>query len=364
MAEKRTPFNDKHIAAGAKMVPFAGYSMPLSYTSIQGEHKAVRENVGMFDLSHMGEFFCSGPNALEFLQKMTTNDVASLAVNQVQYSAMCYPTGGVVDDLLVYRLPDRYMLVVNAANIDKDWDWLAQHRPDGVELVNSSDEIGMLAIQGPKAEAVVRRMTNYPLESIQFYWSAKGRFGSREHLFSRTGYTGEDGFEIYCQLNAADELWEIAVKAGEPDNMSLVGLGARDSLRLEMRYPLYGHEIDADTNPIAAGLGWICKTDKGGFIGREPIVQMKQNKPKDKLVSLKLGPRAIPRQHYKVCADGRAIGEVRSGLFSPTLGYGIATAFVPDEHSRIGNHLQVEIRDNKEDAEVVKAPFYMGGSHK
>jgi aminomethyltransferase len=346
------------------MVPFGGYTMPLLYTGIQAEHRAVRENVGLFDLSHMGEIFCRGRGALAFLQKLTTNDVAALAPGQIQYSAMCYPDGGIVDDLLVYRLDDGYMLVVNASNVDKDWAWLLQHRTADVELENASDRTGMLAFQGPRAQAVTARMTDYPLDSLPFYHLAVGRFGSHELLFSRTGYTGEDGFEIYCTAAAADELWALADEAGRPEGMTPIGLGARDSLRLEMRYALYGHEIDAGTNPVAAGLGWICKLDKGEFIGREPIARMKSEGPSQKLVSLKLGARVIPRQHYRVFADGRDVGEVRSGLFSPSLECGIATAYVDSAFAGIGHRLDVQIRDRMEPAQVVKAPFYTGGSRR
>jgi len=364
VTERSTPFNEFHIAAGARMVPFGGYSMPLLYSGMQMEHKAVRENVGLFDLSHMGEFFCRGRGALAFLQKMTTNDVAALKPFQIHYSAMCFPEGGIVDDLLVYRLADSFMLVVNAGNLEKDWAWLTAHCPDDVELENTSYRTGMLAIQGPNAGAVVARMTDYPLGTIPFYWLAVGRFGSRELVFSRTGYTGEDGFEVYCPTEAAEELWELAVAAGEAQGMAKIGLGARDSLRLEMRYALYGHEIDADTNPIAAGLGWICKLDKGDFVGRDAILRMKTEGPAERLVSLKLGARTIPRQHYRVFADGRDVGEVRSGLFSPSLGCGIATAYVPSTIARIGTELAVMVRNSPERAKVVKAPFYTAGSRR
>jgi aminomethyltransferase len=312
----------------------------------------------------MGEFFCHGTGAGDFLQRMTTNDVFALAENQIQYTAMCLPEGGIVDDLLVYRLPEGYMLVPNASNIDKDWDWLCRHKPDSVRLENASDSTGMLAIQGPHAEAVVAGMTDHALAKLGFYESARARFGSHELLFSRTGYTGEDGFEIYCPVEAAHGLWDLALQAGKPRGMALVGLGARDSLRLEMRYALYGQDIDAETNPIAAGLGWICKLEKGDFIGRDAIVAMKQAGPPEKLVCLKLGPRAIPRPHYKVYEDGRAIGSVRSGLFSPSLECGIATAYVPRAFTKPGTQLQVEMRARREPAIVVKPPFYKGGSHK
>ena len=341
------------------MVSFGGYSMPLLYKSIQEEHRAVRENVGLFDLSHMGEFVCRGDGALAFLQRMTVNDVSALGEYQVQYTAMCYPDGGIVDDLLIYRLPDHYLLVVNAANLTKDWEWLMQHKPDDVELEDQSDQLGMLAIQGPRAEEVMRKITDYPLAELKFYWSATAKFGSSEMLFSRTGYTGEEGFEIYCPCHAAGELWDLVIAAGAPFGMSLVGLGARDSLRLEMRYSLYGHELDDKVNPIAAGLGWICKPDSGEFIGRDAIVKMKTEKPQQRLVSLKLGARVIPRQHYKVWSDGQEVGEIRSGLYSPSLGCGIATAYVPRAVAKVGGYLDVEIRGQMERAEIVKPPFYV-----
>jgi aminomethyltransferase len=364
MADKQTPFHQRHVGAGARMVSFAGYAMPLLYTSIQSEHEAVRNNVGMFDLSHMGEVMVRGAGALDYLQKVTTNDVAALEPGQVQYSAMCYPEGGIVDDLLVYRLDEGYMLVINASNIDKDTEWLQRHLAGDVDLDNQSDAMGLLAIQGPHAEAVVCRMTDAPLADLPFYWSSLARFGKHELICSRTGYTGEDGFEIYCPNSAASDLWDLAVEAGAHHDMALVGLGARDSLRLEMRYALYGHEIDGDTNPIAAGLGWICNPEKGDFIGRETIAAMKANGPEQKLVCLELGPKAIPRQHYKVFSGDHEVGEVRSGVFSPSLKHGIATAYVPTTLSRAGTQLAIEIRGRLESAIVVKPPFYKDGSHR
>lgn len=346
------------------MVPFAGYIMPLQYKGIQKEHRAVRDNVGMFDLSHMGEFMCRGAGATAFLQRMTTNDVTALTPGQVHYTAMCYADGGIVDDLLIYCFPHEFMLVVNASNIDKDWKWLLEHKPDDVELENVSDDIGMLAIQGPRAEHVVKQITSYDLDTIPFYGSARAMFGAHELIISRTGYTGEDGFEIYCTEESADDLWTMLIEAGEPEGMEFIGLGARDSLRLEMRYALYGHEIDAQTNPIAAGLGWICKMDRGDFIGKSTIEAMKASRPTEKIVSLLLGPRTIPRQHYNVWAGDELLGEIRSGIYSPTLGRGIATALVPRNYAKLGTELQVEVRGKREIAVVVKPPFYREGSHK
>jgi aminomethyltransferase len=364
MGEKLTPFHARHLEAGARMVPFAGYSMPLLYSSIQKEHEAVRASVGLFDLSHMGEVRVSGKGALGFLQKVTTNDVAALAVGQVQYSAMCYAEGGIVDDLLVYRLADSYLLVINASNIAKDLEWLRRHCPADTVLHDASDETGMLAIQGPQAEAVVSRMTDAPLSDMKFYTSAEARFGKHRLLFSRTGYTGEDGFEIYCPPAAADDLWQAALKAGADFGLAFVGLGARDSLRLEMKYALYGHEIDAHTNPIEAGLAWICKLEKGDFIGRPAIAAMKDKGPARKLVCLQLGAKAIPREHYRVCHMDKPVGEVCSGIFSPSLKHGIATAYVPSALAAFGTKLEVEVRDRREPAEVTRPPFYKQGTHR
>jgi aminomethyltransferase len=364
MADKQTPLDARHRAAGARMVPFAGYSMPLSYTSIQREHEAVRTNVGMFDLSHMGEVRVAGPGALEFLQRVTTNDVASLEAGQVQYSALCYPEGGFVDDLLVYRLADSYLLVVNASNIAKDLEWLMRHAPQNAVVTDESDATALVAIQGPRAEAVVSRMTDAPLSDLKFYTSARARFGKHSLLFSRTGYTGEDGFEIYCPPAAAEDVWQSGVKAGADFDLAFVGLGARDSLRLEMKYALYGHEIDAHTNPIEAGLGWICKLDKGEFNGRSAIVAMKEQGPARKLVCLQLGPKAIPREGHAVVHDDSPVGRVCSGAFSPSLKRGIATAYVASPLAAVGTQLHVEIRDRREPALVIKPPFYKQGTHR
>ncbi|MBD3232687.1 MAG: glycine cleavage system aminomethyltransferase GcvT, partial [candidate division Zixibacteria bacterium] len=268
---KKTPFNNIHKEYGAKMVEFAGYEMPIQYKSINSEHLRVRNTVGAFDLSHMGEFVVTGAGAQEFLQKMTVNDVSSLGVYQIHYTAMCYPDGGIVDDLLVYRLPESYYIVVNAANIDKDFAWLEENIVDGVTLQNKSDETGLLAIQGPDAQKVMSKMTDCDLDSIGFYHAAETKVNGHKILFSRTGYTGEDGFELYLGPELCEMMWKRTMEAGEEFDIEPAGLGARDSLRLEMKYALYGNDIDKTTNPIEAGLSWICKVDKGDFIGRDAI---------------------------------------------------------------------------------------------
>jgi len=346
------------------MVEFAGYIMPVQYSSILAEHRAVRDTVGLFDLSHMGEFVINGPGAFGFLQRMTTNDVAALEDYKVQYSIMCYENGGIVDDLLVYKLPDRYYLVVNGANVDKDFAWLEKHLPDDVQLKNITDQTGLLAIQGPKAQEVMARLTSFDLESMGFYWSAEADVCGHNILFSRTGYTGEDGFELYIPAELADTFWEQVIAAGEKSGMQLIGLGARDSLRLEMKYSLYGNDIDQTTNPIEAGLGWVVKPDKGDFVGRGPIVQMKADKPARKLIAFEMVDKAIPRHGYAVTAGGAEVGTVASGIHSPSLGKGIGTAYVKNGHSKVGSNLAIDIRGRRFACTVVKPPFYKHGTRK
>lgn len=358
---KRTPYTDYHIAAGAKMVPFAGYLMPVQYTGIIEEHLAVRKNVGLFDLTHMGEFEVTGPNALKFLQSVTTNDVAALAVNQIQYSCLPYPDGGLVDDLLVYHLPDKYLLVVNAANLDKDLAWLKEHLIADVNLVNRSDEISLLAIQGPNAAKLMADLTSYDLESVKYYWAAEAEVAGKKILFSRTGYTGEDGFELYIPNALGAHFWKAVREAGKKYNLTLIGLGARDSLRLEMKMALYGNDIDQTTNPIEAGLGWIVKLEKGPFVGSDVIARVKQEGPSRKLVCLVLEGKAFPRHGYDVYDGGKKVGQVTSGTVSPSLGTPIAMAYVPTALSKPGSTVEVDIRGKRFKAEVIKPPFYKKG---
>ncbi|MCP4566955.1 MAG: glycine cleavage system aminomethyltransferase GcvT [FCB group bacterium] len=355
---KRTPYTDFHIAAGAKMVPFAGYLMPVQYRGIIEEHRAVRSGVGLFDLSHMGEFEVSGPQAMEFIQKVTTNDVSALAEGQIQYSCLPYPDGGIVDDLLVYNLGDHYLLVVNASNIDKDFAWLSEHLIDGATLVNRSDDFSLLAIQGPEAIKLMGDLTDFDLAGLHYYWAARTKVAGKEVLFSRTGYTGEDGFELYIPNAEGAHFWNAIISAGKKYNLDLIGLGARDSLRLEMKMALYGNEIDQTTNPIEAGLGWIVKLDKGEFIGSEAIAKVKVDKPKRKLVCMILEDKAFPRQGYEIYDGDEKVGQVTSGTVSPSLGRPIAIGYVAKRLAKSGNRVEIEIRGRRFPAEVIKPPFY------
>jgi aminomethyltransferase len=360
----KTPFYEFHIEAGAKMVEFAGFVMPIQYTGITEEHLAVRNNVGMFDLSHMGEFEVSGKDALAFLQNTTTNNVASLNPGQIQYTCMAYPEGGIVDDLLLYRLKDRYFMVVNAANIRKDFEWLQSHVEGDVYLDNRSFDIGLLAIQGPKAQKVMAELTDHDLESMAYYTWAEAPVAGHEVLFSRTGYTGEDGFELYIPNEFCSELWKAAIEAGTKQDMKLIGLGARDTLRLEMKMALYGNDIDHSTTPVEAGLSFIVDFDKD-FIGKSVIARQKEEKPKRRLVCLELDGRAFPRHGYDICDElGKKIGQVTSGTFSPSLKKPIAMGYVPNNKSKSGTELQVSIRGKMFPATVVKPPFYKDASHR
>jgi aminomethyltransferase len=361
---KKTPFYKYHIENGAKMVPFAGYIMPIQYTGSTEEHNSVRTNVGMFDISHMGEFEISGPKALNFIQKMTVNDASKLNVGDIQYTCMCYENGGIVDDLLVYRLEDKYMLVVNAANIQKDFEWLRQHLESGAILENRSDYFGLLAIQGPNAEKVVSRMTNYDLSSMAYYNSAEIKINNHPVLISRTGYTGEDGFEIYIPAKQADEVWNTAIDAGRDFGMKLIGLAARDSLRMEMKMMLYGNDIDQTTTPIEASLAWIVNLNKGDFIARDILERQKKEKPKRRLICLELEGRAFPRKGYEIIHNNELVGEVTSGTFSPSLKKPIALGYLPLPLTKIGNKVEIKIRDKLFSATVVKPPFYKKGTHK
>jgi aminomethyltransferase len=362
---KKTPFYNIHEKSGAKIVEFAGYYMPVQYRSITEEHKRVRKSVGLFDLSHMGEFVVSGFGAKQFVQNAVTNDINSLGLGQVMYTAMCYPNGGIVDDLLVYNLGDTIFLVVNAANIDKDFAHLQSlNKTSDVKLENLSDETALLAIQGPDAEKVLAKMTDYDLPSLPFYWSATAKIAGVEMLFSRTGYTGEDGFELYFAPKYAEQLWNAAAEAAKEFDGEPIGLGARDTLRLEMKYALYGNDIDATTNPIEAGLGWVVKLDKGDFVGKEAIARVKAEGPKRKNVAFELKEKGFPRQHYPIVIGGKRSGEVTSGTFSPMLEKGIGTGYVPSESSKIGEEIGIDIRGNVVPAEIVKPPFYKFGTRR
>jgi aminomethyltransferase len=362
---KKTPFYDIHRKLGARIVEFAGYYMPVQYRSMSEEHKRVRKSVGMFDLSHMGEFVVSGPGAGQFVQHAVTNDVYSLKIGQVLYTCMCYPDGGIVDDLLVYNLGDTFMLVVNASNIDKDFAHLMSlKKHDDVELANLSDETALLAVQGPDAEKVMAKMTDYDLPSLPFYWSATAEVAGVEMIFSRTGYTGEDGFELYFSPPHAGRVWDAAMEAAAEFDGEPIGLGARDSLRLEMKYALYGNDIDETTNPYEAGLGWTVKLESGDFVGKKTLEKIKAEGLKRKLVAFELKEKGFPRQHYPIMIDGKKAGQVASGIFSPMLEKGIGTGYIPVEHSKIGSEIGVDIRGRIIPACIVKPPFYKNGTRR
>lgn len=355
---KRTPYTDFHIALGAKMVPFAGYYMPVQYTGIIEEHKAVRGNVGLFDLTHMGEFVVTGQKALEFLQKVTTNDVSALDVGQIQYTCMTHPDGGIVDDLLIYRFDEYYMMIVNAANIDKDFAWLEKNLIDGATLTNRSDEISLLAIQGPNAQKLLQELTSYNLDDLNYYHAVETEVAGKTIMFSRTGYTGEDGFELYIPNDLGAHFWKAIHDVGEKYDLAHIGLGARDTLRLEMKMALYGNDIDETTNPIEAGLGWIVKIDKGDFIGRDIIEKVKAEKPARKLVCMVLRDKAFPRKGYDIFTEGEKVGHVTSGTVSPSLGVPIAMGYVATKLSKPGNVVDIDIRGRRMPADIIKPPFY------
>ena len=354
---KRTPLYDRHVALGARMSPFGGYDMPVQYSGITAEHMAVRSAVGLFDVSHMGEFRVAGAGALDFLQHVTLNDVAALSEGQAQYSGMCYPDGGMVDDLLIYRRADHYFLVVNAANIDKDLEWLQSHANGDVAIENLSDETGLIAIQGPGSRKMVGNLLGLDLSALAYYHFLEGRAYGQAVLVGRTGYTGELGYELYADPETTRRLWDDCLTAGKPLGIVPAGLGARDTLRLEMKYSLYGNDISADTNPIEAGLGWITKLGKGPFIGSQAIARVKGDGPTRRLVALRMEERAIPRSGYALSVKGSPVGSVTSGTQSPVLGKGIGLGFVNRPHTKIGTTLDVTIRAQTFKATIVKPPF-------
>jgi aminomethyltransferase len=359
---KRTPLYDAHVKAGARMVPFGGWEMPVQYTGIIEEHRTVRNGVGLFDVSHMGEFEVEGPEALAALQRLTTNDVAALAVGQIQYSVFCYPNGTIVDDLTVYRLgADRFMLTVNAGNIDKDWAWVNQSPEPGTKARwrNVSAETGLIAVQGPKAEALVGRLADRDVTKIGYYRFGRGSVAGIATMISRTGYTGEDGFELYVAAADTARLWAALLDAGRADGVAPIGLGARDTLRLEMKYALYGNDIDETTNALEAGLGWVVKPAKGEFIGRDALEKIRAEGLRRKLVGLEMVDKAIARHGYPVQKDGGPVGVVTSGSYGPSVDKYIAIAYVQTAVSAVGTTLDVEIRGQAKAARVVKTPFYL-----
>lgn len=357
MEPKKTGLYDKHVTAGAKIVEFAGYLMPIQYTGMLEEHKKVRTSVGVFDVSHMGEVEVRGPKALDFVNYITTNNAGKLEINQAQYTAMCYPEGGIVDDLLCYRQKDHYLLVVNASNTVKDFQWMLDNKIEGVELKNISDEITQIAVQGKNAEATLRKLTRVNLSEIKYYWFTEGELAGVQMIISRTGYTGEPGFELYFPKEFSHRVWDAVFAAGEEYQIAPIGLGARDTLRLEKKYCLYGNDIDQTTNPIEAGLGWITKLKKGDFIGRDVLQKVKSEGPRRKLIGFVCEGKMIPRHGYEIFAQEKNVGQVTSGCHSPILEKNIGLGYVEAPLSEIGTKLTVNARGRSMPIEIVKTPF-------
>jgi aminomethyltransferase len=360
MTLKNTALTEKHIALGAKMVPFAGYNMPVSYTGLNEEHGVVRNSVGVFDVSHMGEFILKGDKALDLIQYVTSNDASQLYDGRVQYSCLPNGKGGIVDDLLVYRIDDKtYMLVVNASNIEKDWNWISKHNTFGVDMKNISDRTSLLAVQGPKAMETLQKLTDIKLADMPYYHFAKGKFAGEDNIVvSNTGYTGSGGFEIYFDNSVADKMWDAIFKAGEEFGIKPIGLGARDTLRLEMGFCLYGNDIDDTTSPIEAGLGWVTKFTKD-FIDKALLQEQKEKGVARKLVAFEMIDRGIPRHDYEIVdAAGNTIGKVTSGTQAPSLQKGIGMGYVKTELAKTDNEIFIKVRDKALKAKIVKLPFY------
>lgn len=356
---KKTKFYNCHVKENAKMVDFVGFEMPIQYTSIIAEHKAVRETVGVFDVSHMGEIFIRGDKALDFVQHITVNNASKLEVGKVQYSAMCYENAGIVDDLLVYKLPDdEYMLVVNGANKEKDYEWMKKNNSFGVEIVDESDDYSLLAVQGPNSKKVVEKLFDREID-LEFYTYLFSSLNSTKVIVSRTGYTGELGYELYFKgtEEEAEELWNKLFEAGSEFGIVPTGLGCRDSLRLEMGYCLYGNDIDSTTTTLEAGLGWITRLKKGEFIGRNVLVSQKENGIKKKLVPIMFEGRAFPRKDYEIQKDGKVVGRITSGTVSPILEKPIAMGYVDIELAKENESIDVMIRGKAVPAKITKLPF-------
>ncbi|WP_157276561.1 glycine cleavage system aminomethyltransferase GcvT [Paenibacillus sp. Soil766] len=357
---KRTPLFPIYAEYGARIIDFGGWELPVQFTGIQKEHDAVRQQAGLFDVSHMGEVRIQGPDALAFLQRVTTNDVSKLVEGQCQYSLLCYPDGGVVDDLLVYKFSgEDYMLVINASNIEKDIAWLQQHLTGQVALTNISEETALLALQGPRALDILAKLTDAPIQTLKtFHFLADVKVGGVTTLLSRTGYTGEDGFELYVDQKDAITLWRTLLEAGEEHGLIPTGLGARDTLRFEARLPLYGQELSSKISPLEAGLSFFVKLDKGDFIGRDALLEQKTIGVPRKLVGIEMQERGIPRPHYAVYAESKQIGEITTGTQSPTYKTNVGLALVDSAYSALGTELFVEIRGSQVKATVVSTPFH------
>ncbi|WGF91898.1 glycine cleavage system aminomethyltransferase GcvT [Aequorivita marisscotiae] len=359
---KNVALSHIHEQLGAKMVPFAGYNMPVSYEGVNTEHQTVRNAVGVFDVSHMGEFLVSGPEALNLIQKVCSNDASKVSVGQAQYTCLTNETGGIVDDLIIYRIEDqKWLLVVNASNIDKDWAWISKYNTMGAEMRNLSDDYSLLAIQGPKAIEAMQSLTSEDLNAIKFYHFKVADFAGIEHvIISATGYTGSGGFEIYCKNSEVEQVWNKVMEAGKDFGIRPIGLAARDTLRLEMGFCLYGNDISDTTSPLEAGLGWITKFTKD-FVNSENLKKQKEEGVKRKLIGFELNERGIPRHDYEIAdKDGNTIGIVTSGTMAPSLNKAIGLGYVTVENSTPGTEIFIQIRNKPVAATVVKTPFYKG----
>ncbi|MDX1903614.1 MAG: glycine cleavage system aminomethyltransferase GcvT [Thermonemataceae bacterium] len=362
MELKKIPLNDLHEKLGAKMTAFAGFYMPVRYSSDKAEHLAVRNSVGVFDVSHMGEFMLYGEKALDLIQKVSSNDASKLSNGKAQYACLPNEKGGIVDDFLVYKISEQeYMLVVNASNIEKDWNWIQSHNSENVEMKDISDDICLFAVQGPKATPTLQKITNIALDQIPYYSFVKGNIGGVEDvIISATGYTGAGGFELYVAKEKAEQLWNEIFEAGKEFDIQPIGLGARDTLRLEMGYCLYGNDIDDSTSPIEAGLGWVTKFNKD-FVNAAYLLKQKEEGVTRKLTAFQMIEKGIPRSHYEICdKEGSKIGEVTSGTISPMLNIGIGLGYVTSHYSQLDTVIFIKIREQLHPAKVVKLPFWKG----
>jgi aminomethyltransferase len=358
---KKTLLYDKHVSLGAKMIDFGGWMMPLQYSGIIQEHQAVRSEAGLFDVSHMGEIMVEGKAAGEFIQRLITNDISRLKDSQVLYTLMCYPDGGTVDDILIYKLnDDKYLIVVNAANTEKDLEWMESHREGTVAVNDVSEQYALLALQGPRAQDILQKLVDIPLEQLRFFrFIDEVNIAGIPGLISRTGYTGEDGFEVYVSAHSVSRLWDEIMEAGKEYNLVPAGLGARDTLRFEAALPLYGQELSGEISPLEAGLDRFVKLDKGGFIGREALIKQSRDGVQRKLAGLEMVDRGIARHGYQVKADDKIIGHVTSGNFSPTLKKNLALALLDTRFAEEGTLVDISVRNKLLKAKVVKTPFYV-----
>lgn len=359
---KNITLNDTHVALGAKMVPFAGFNMPVQYEGVNAEHETVRNGVGVFDVSHMGEFLISGADALDLIQRITTNDASTLTIGRAQYSCMPNGKGGIIDDLIIYRIKEeQYLLVVNASNIEKDWNWISSHNTKGVEMRDLSDDYSLLAIQGPKAVEAMQSLSSIDLSAIKYYHFEVADFAGIEHvIISATGYTGSGGFEIYCKNSEVQQVWNKVMEAGADFGIKPIGLAARDTLRLEMGFCLYGNDIDDTTSPLEAGLGWITKLGKDSeFVDKDFLTKQKEAGVSRKLIAFEMIDRGIPRHDYTIeDANGNSIGKVTSGTMSPSMKVGIGLGYVTLDQATMDNEIFISIRDKGVKAKIVKLPFY------